>query len=175
MTAKSFSHGVASADPSPDALTLWTHVADALEDTPVRLVVASDEGLTDIVATRELIATAERDFTLEVRIDGLEAGRSYYYAFETDEELSPIGRSRTSHARDPAGDPAPVRLAFRYVSSTLRQRPDVFSEAPPLWNRVRGSADRQAAGPARGAALGGGRWSRSPGRRALGWWGQAVR
>ena len=113
--ASRFRHGVASADPTTDGLSFWTQVADVEVDTPVTLTVARDLTLSDVVTTRGLVARAERGFTVEARVEGLEAGTEYAYAFSTDEDgaFSEVGLARTA----PDRDDTPVRLAFTCCGS----------------------------------------------------------
>ncbi|MEO0324410.1 MAG: alkaline phosphatase D family protein [Myxococcota bacterium] len=110
-----FRHGVASADPTTEALSFWTQVADASADTPVTLTVARDLVLRDVVATRALVARPESDFTVEARVEGLEPGRVYAFAFSTDEGSvwSELGTARTA----PDREDLPVRLAFTCCGS----------------------------------------------------------
>jgi len=90
-----FLHGVASGDPLADRVVLWTRVTVARARPTVRWVVADDPDLSEIVAEGDVETSAERDYTVKVDVDGLEAGRTYFYAFELDEARSAVGRTRT--------------------------------------------------------------------------------
>src|SRR5262245_21601167 len=71
-----FFHGVASGDPLPDAVMLWTRVTPMQghsEALQVRWFVASDLALKEIVAEGTADTDAERDFTVKVDATGLEA------------------------------------------------------------------------------------------------------
>jgi len=110
-----FRHGVASGDPLADRVILWTRVttpAGRSGNRPieVRWQVASDERLSRIVARGKAAAARERDFTVKVDAGGLEPGATYFYAFDTGGEQSPIGRTRTLPAR------GAQRLRFGQVS-----------------------------------------------------------
>jgi alkaline phosphatase D len=109
-----FRHGVASGDPQADAVILWTRVTPA-EGTGTAAVtltwrVAADPGMVTVVRRGEVTTSASRDYTVKVDVRGLAAGRTYYYAFESDAERSPVGRTRTL----PAG--AVSRLRFASIS-----------------------------------------------------------
>ena len=107
-----FRHGVASGDPRPDGVVLWTRVSPdggggSGGDVPVRWRVASDRGLAGVVAEGEATARAAADHTVHVDVGGLTAGTAWFYAFDALGERSPVGRTRTAPARD---DRRPVRL-----------------------------------------------------------------
>lgn len=104
-----FMHGVASGDPLPRSVVLWTRVTPAPQavpgsglgaDTPLRWEVARDEEFREIVATGEVVATATRDHTVHVDPFGLEPATTYFYRFVVTAgphagEISPVGRTRT--------------------------------------------------------------------------------
>jgi phosphodiesterase/alkaline phosphatase D-like protein len=91
-----FRHGVASGDPDVDRVVIWTRVT-AGTGTPAELhwLLAADEQLSRPVADGTTIATADTDFTAQVDVDGLQPDTYYWYAFETSDERSPVGRTRT--------------------------------------------------------------------------------
>ena len=93
-----FNHGVAAGDPLQDRLIVWTrltpHDGHGLEDIEGELHIATDETF----AKRRVIkvaATADRDWTIKVDVDGLKPGAEYVYRFKVGETLSPVGRART--------------------------------------------------------------------------------
>src|SRR5688500_4509671 len=63
-----FPQGVASFEPTPDGILLWTRVEGG-GDASYEL--ARDPDFTDVVATGELVAVADADFTLRVDVGGL--------------------------------------------------------------------------------------------------------
>jgi alkaline phosphatase D len=97
-----FRHGVASGDPLPDRIILWTRVTppDAGTTTAieVRWLIAEDERLERVASRGTASAAAERDYTVKIDAAGLRPGRPYYFAFEAGRERSPIGRTRTAPA-----------------------------------------------------------------------------
>jgi alkaline phosphatase D len=95
-----FRHGVASGDPLPDGVILWTRVnppGGGTDSSPldVRWQIATDEQLRTVVARGTAQAAVERDFTVKIDASNLKPGATYYYAFDTGGEQSPIGRTRT--------------------------------------------------------------------------------
>lgn len=111
MTA-AFPHGVASADPQPDAVLLWTRAVDGSDSgVPVTLVMelSRTEDFAQLVASREMTASADSDHTVQVFVEGLEADTRYFYRFRAGEGSSTVGRTRTAPAADAD---RPVRFAF---------------------------------------------------------------
>ncbi|HTN73850.1 MAG TPA: PhoD-like phosphatase N-terminal domain-containing protein, partial [Pirellulaceae bacterium] len=115
-----FQLGVASGDPAPDGMVLWTRLApkplegggvteDALE---VAWEVAHDEAMSKVVQKGTLVTTAADAHSVHVEVTGLEPNRWYFYRFHVAGETSPVGRTRTS----PAADVTPDRLKFAFAS-----------------------------------------------------------
>ncbi|CRK52957.1 Phospholipase D [Rhodococcus sp. RD6.2] len=117
-----FVHGVASGDPLPDRVILWTRITPTPDAVPgsglggpvtVRWEVASDAGFGSVVRSGSVTATADADHTVKVDATGLQAGRSYHFRFVApDGSRSPVGRTRTA----PAEDAAVSSLRFGVVS-----------------------------------------------------------
>jgi len=103
-----FQHGVASGDPLTDAVIIWTRVTTDADRVPVRWVVATDEALTDIVAEGDATADRAGDHTVKVDVTGLDAGTTYFYAFDAAGVRSPAGRTRTA----PAGAAERLRIGL---------------------------------------------------------------
>ncbi len=100
-----FSLGVASGQPQPGSVVLWTrlliHEADAAWRTPGPEVVCelfADEALRQPVRQWRLVADPRRGHSLHVLADGLQAGRPYWYRFVSGQAVSAVGRTRTSPA-----------------------------------------------------------------------------
>jgi alkaline phosphatase D len=106
-----FPHGVASGDPHPDSVILWTRrpPTDTVAKT-LRLQIASDPGFRSVVANAEASVSAETDWTCRVLAAKLQPACVYWYRF-TDEHGfgSRIGRTITAPS---ATDARPVRFAF---------------------------------------------------------------
>jgi alkaline phosphatase D len=90
-----FAHGIASGDPLPDRVMIWTRVESDADSVPVEWRVARDPELSDVVASGETSADAERDHTVHVDVTGLEPGVTYHYGFTAEGADSPVGRTWT--------------------------------------------------------------------------------
>ncbi len=113
QTAPYFRHGVASGDPGPDSVVIWTRffneaLSSDLRARRVKWEVASDRDFTAVVASGESPTGADRDWTVKALADGLDPGRSYFYRFSLGTERSPVGRTRTL----PKGSLAEARFAI---------------------------------------------------------------
>jgi alkaline phosphatase D len=99
-----FTLGVASGDPTSDGIVLWTRLAPDPADPqslgraaiPVRWRVALDGRMKRVVAHGVALAPAELAHSVHVEVDGLWAGRDYFYQFDVGGEESPIGHFRTA-------------------------------------------------------------------------------
>jgi len=98
-----FYHGVASGDPLPDGVILWTRVTPpgrsgfgTPRKVPVKWTMATDPALTQVVASGNLLATAETDYTVKVDVRGLTAGQTFYYGFESMGRASITGKTKTA-------------------------------------------------------------------------------
>lgn len=89
-----FQHGVASGDPTTDAIVLWTQVTTEEDSVPVTWTLARDRGLTDVVASGEATAEAEHDHTVHVDVRDLENSQELYYGFSALRSDSPVARTR---------------------------------------------------------------------------------
>ncbi|MDH3753731.1 MAG: alkaline phosphatase D family protein [Acidimicrobiia bacterium] len=115
-----FTLGVASGDPLPDSVIVWTRLApDPLagggmpdDDVEVAWDIAGDPEFTDIVGTGTAPATAALGHALHLDATGLEPATEYWYRFRIGEFVSPTGRTRTL----PATDASPDDLRFAFVS-----------------------------------------------------------
>jgi alkaline phosphatase D len=94
-----FYHGVASGDPMPDKVIIWTRVTpDTVSSDPVLVSwqMAADTGMTNIVQGGSLITSNVADYTVKVDVTNLNANTWYYYEFECNGKKSPRGRTRTT-------------------------------------------------------------------------------
>jgi len=96
-----FEHGVASGDPQPTSVILWTRVTPKLagqDKILVDLEVAADPDFKQMVrSTRGLVTSAARDWTVKHDLDGqgLKPATDYWYRFVAHGVTSPVGRTRT--------------------------------------------------------------------------------
>ncbi|HZF89540.1 alkaline phosphatase D family protein [Streptomyces sp.] len=119
--APAFLHGVASGDPLPDGILLWTRVTPAPEAVPgsglgpdveVNWTVALDKAFTTVVAQGSVTATAASDHTVKADVRGLTPATDYWFRFSAAGTTSPAARTRTA----PAADTAVANLRFGVVS-----------------------------------------------------------
>lgn len=106
-----FPQGVASGDPRPNSVVLWTRAVAAADDmavVPVRLEVASDGDFATPVVDMQLTAALESDHTVRVLVTSLSANTTYYYRFTAGADQA-VGRTRTAPA---ATDDVQVNLAW---------------------------------------------------------------
>ncbi|MBT2392837.1 alkaline phosphatase D family protein [Streptomyces sp. ISL-1] len=119
--APAFLHGIASGDPLPDGVLLWTRITptpDAVPgsgkgpDTTVSWEVAEDKGFTRVVSRGTTTSKAASDHTVKVDVRGLRQATAYYFRFTVGASVSPVGRTRTT----PATDAATPGVRFGVVS-----------------------------------------------------------
>jgi alkaline phosphatase D len=112
-----FTLGVASGDPTPTGVVLWTRLApEPLDPTgglgdarvEVKWEVAEDERFAKVVARGTATAIPELAHSVHAEASGLKPGRWYFYRFLTAGGASPVGRTRTAPA---ATDDAPLAFA----------------------------------------------------------------
>lgn len=99
-----FPQSVASGDPKPTSLILWTRVRSESEsDVSLRLQVAKDAAFAQLAVDTELLASAEHDHCLKVKVVDLEPYTRYWYRFlygSNTPVSSPVGRARTAPLAD---------------------------------------------------------------------------
>jgi alkaline phosphatase D len=91
-----FTHGVASGDPLPDGVILWTRFVGG--DGRVAWEVAEDERFTRIAQRGQARAAFANDFCVKADVRGLAPGRPYFYRFLSASGPSLTGRTRTAPA-----------------------------------------------------------------------------
>lgn len=115
-----FTLGVASGDPSPDGMVLWTRLAPdplnggGLPPRPyeVRWELADGDNFQRPVRQGTTLATPQLGHSVHVTLEGLAPDRWYSYRFLCGDAVSPVGRTRTT----PAVDVLPDRLRFAFTS-----------------------------------------------------------
>ncbi|WP_205752627.1 alkaline phosphatase D family protein [Cryptosporangium phraense] len=115
-----FALGVASGDPLPDAVVLWTRLvndplnAGSLPGKPIEVQwqVATDERFTHVVRRGTAAARPGLAHSVHVDVRGLRPGSQYFYRFRAAGHLSPAGRTRTA----PAGSARVDRLRIGVVN-----------------------------------------------------------
>lgn len=108
--ATGFTHNVASGEPGPDTMLLWTRYVPAPGTDMVRLdaEVSLDPDFTKAISAGSVQTGAYRDWTAKITVDGLKPGTVYWYRFVApDGSRSPVGRTKTL----PIGDAERFGLA----------------------------------------------------------------
>src|ERR687898_2849290 len=95
-----FSEGVASGDPAPRAITLWTRLAELEEKGSFRLEVARDRDFRRLVARDRIGTSPAGGGSVKARVTGLAPYEQYFYRFETRDGVSQVGRFRTAPPAD---------------------------------------------------------------------------
>lgn len=126
-----FPQGIASGDPKPESVVLWTRINDPEfgdDDTPVRVQLAFSPAFapSNRLVDTVLTAKAANDHCMRVKITGLAPNRFYFYRFLNADgsRVSPVGRTKTASLPDAD---VPIRFAFascqdyigRYYNSYL--------------------------------------------------------
>ena len=115
-TAEVFPQSVASGDPQPDGMVLWTRVAPAVPGGTVTVAyeIAADETFTAPVLRGVAETGPERDHTIKVQLARPELApfTTYYYRFVFEGAASRTGRTKTL----PAPDAAVGRIRLGYTS-----------------------------------------------------------
>ena len=128
MGKEAFQHGIASGDPYPDSVLLWTRVTSNQNDYPglgkgetttVKWEVAADSKFTQIVTSGTAKAEPSRDMTVKVEARGLKPYTGYFYRFTTTDgsrkgQTSPVGKTRTAPAK--GADVSELRFALFSLS-----------------------------------------------------------
>ncbi|WP_311389336.1 alkaline phosphatase D family protein [Corynebacterium haemomassiliense] len=119
-----FLHGVASGDPLPDRVVLWTRVTpsrEALpgsglgEDVELEWQIDTSEDFGN-PQTGSVTTSADSDHTVHVDPEGLEPATEYFYRFivksgEFEGATSPVGRTLTAPKEDASLDNLNLAIA----------------------------------------------------------------
>ncbi|KAH7406864.1 phosphodiesterase/alkaline phosphatase D precursor [Phaeosphaeria sp. MPI-PUGE-AT-0046c] len=125
-----FTHGVASGDPFPTSVILWTRVAPQSDNSNSNVTVegyaplfdhdnekyvsvskspicvdykvASDKDLADVVDSGTVYTSSDVDFTVKVEAKNMKPYTTYYYQFAVcnSNNTSPVGRTKTTPNAD---------------------------------------------------------------------------
>lgn len=140
-----FPQSVASGDPKPDSIILWTRVLasaavatdDATADVAIRLKVTAVDNsallgsnsaiTTETTAVADLDVPAYVDFdgTVRHKLTGLAADTVYYYQFSAGTVLSKVGRFKTAPAASTTRD---VKFAVLSCQDWSSNHWGVFSQ-----------------------------------------------
>jgi alkaline phosphatase D len=114
-----FLESVASGDPRPTSVVLWTRVtppAGGASPETAFLEVATDADFTDVVVTRNIEIDWQYDGVVKVLVDGLTPYTTYYYRFSVFASVSPVGRTKTAPTPDMD---VPVKYAVVYCQDYI--------------------------------------------------------
>lgn len=111
-----FYYGVASGDPMPDRVIIWTHITPSVPDAPETLnwQVSTDSTFSNIVQNGSITVDTATDYCAKVDVTGLAPYTRYFYRFtDSQNRHSIIGRTLTA----PVGNNNSVKLAVVSCSS----------------------------------------------------------
>lgn len=112
-----FLYGVASGDPTPDRVILWTHFSpDSMTalSTTLNWEVAPDTAFSQVTASGTVKAGSSTGWTAKVDAAGLQPASTYYYRFQDSlGNYSLIGRTKTA----PSGPASQLKFAVTSCSS----------------------------------------------------------
>lgn len=111
-----FYHGVASGDPTPDAVVLWTRVTPPSSNfgsIEVKWKIATDTAFLNTVNGGIFVTDSSRDYTVKVDATGLQPNTWYYYEFTALGKNSLTGRTKTT----PSGGVEQLRFAVMSCSN----------------------------------------------------------
>ena len=114
-SASVFPQSVASGDPQPNGITLWTRIACTATSARVAIEISSDRSFSGQTLRGVTVDTnAQRDYTVKAKITSpeLKPFQTYYYRFIYNGTASPTGRFKTLPAPNANVD----RVRFAYVS-----------------------------------------------------------
>ena len=136
-----YPEGVASGDPDPTSVILWTRRPfDGIRThATLHVEVAEDASFNHVVAAAEAGVFAESDWTCRILVGGLKPDTVYWYRF-TDSEGggSRIGRTITAPRAD---DPRTVRFAFVSCQSVNEGAQNAFRRM--IWEDQHAPADQR--------------------------------
>jgi len=136
-----YPQGVASGDPDPDSVILWTRRPPIRnsEASRVTLEVAEDADFRRVIATSTTTLSPDTDWTTRVLAAGLQSRRVYWYRFTDDHGFgSRVGRTITAPT---ANDNRPI--SFTFVSCQNMQMGGANAYRRMIWEDEQKSANDQ--------------------------------
>ncbi|MBT7227485.1 MAG: alkaline phosphatase [Gammaproteobacteria bacterium] len=123
VTANPFYLGVASGDPRPDSVVIWTRLAretlgNALsrnEPVAVDYEIAETANFSTIYRKGSAAALPELGYSVHLDLQGLNPGKEYYYRWMLGGEVSNVGRTKTAPALDATTE------SFRFGFASCQQ------------------------------------------------------
>jgi len=113
-------YGVASGDPRPNGMVLWTRIPERVQPPLGEVIAVHYEVATSplfpsssVIAAGETVTDGAVDYTVKVIAEGLAPATRYYYRFSTETGYqSVVGRTKTASA----SDVHPQAVSFAFVS-----------------------------------------------------------
>jgi alkaline phosphatase D len=133
MDATRFPQSVASGDPKPNSVILWTRLGglDAATDGKLRLQVSATADFASVLVDVDgLMAAAAHDYCLRVKVAGLQPGTRYYYRFLVKTSESALASSRTGRTKTApdAKSNVPVKYAVTSCQDYIGRYYNVWAQ-----------------------------------------------
>lgn len=112
-----FPQGVASGDPQPDGVVIWTRGEDKNahgQGMTLRAQMSTTPEFETLIVNEQLTVGPDSDNCLRLYVHGLQPDTAYFYRFIAGPAISRTGRTRTAPAPDTDKD---VRFAFASCQS----------------------------------------------------------
>jgi alkaline phosphatase D len=105
-----FTHNVASGEPGPDSVLLWTrYVNPTGGPSKVRVEISESQDFAKIAGGGQMVTGPWRDHTVKITVDNLAPGKWHWFRFiAPDGSMSPVGRTKTL----PVGKAAKFNIAI---------------------------------------------------------------
>jgi alkaline phosphatase D len=104
-----FYHGVASGDPTPNSVIIWTRITtDIAGSITGNWKIATDTNMLNVIQQGTFATDSSKDYTVKIDVTGLNPNTWYFYEFEHENKYSLRGRTKTA----PVGGVEQLRFAF---------------------------------------------------------------
>lgn len=92
-----FTHNVASGEPGPNSVLLWTrYVNPTGGPSKVRVEISESRDFAKIAGGGQMVTGPWRDHTVKITVDNLAPGKWHWFRFiAPDGSMSPVGRTKT--------------------------------------------------------------------------------
>jgi len=135
-----YPQGVASGDPDPRSVILWTrYLCERGDRAELTAEISMTPDFRRVVATMTVPVLAEADYTCRVLVGGLRPATVYWYRFTDDQgNGSRIGRTITAPRNS---DPRTVRFAFVSCQSVNEGAQNAYRRM--IWEDERAPEDQR--------------------------------
>lgn len=95
---KPFYHGVASGDPMPNSVILWTRITPEtqLPEIAVSWEISEDKNFNTLAGKGVFTTSKARDYTVKVDAQNLTPNTTYFYRFKALDAVSATGKTKTA-------------------------------------------------------------------------------